>query len=354
MEVEVHHAADDAVLADWARLFATDPEATPFASPEWARAWLKHWAGSARPWIAVIHDGGEPVGIAPLMLDRRGPFRVLVPLGRPHGNYWDVVAAPDRREAAATALAAEAVRRANEWDALVVDGLPSASPTIRALRESGLHTHTRPPTGYPGLELPPTFDDYLAAMPRQRRSNLRRHLRRLEEELSHRLVSRPEELGHAVDRWHDLRVAWWRTRGKDLNPEHGTPGFRAFMQDVVTLLVPVGLAEVVEFRIGDAVVGVQVNLVDAQRFYWWLGGYDPDQGHLGLGKIAVGLGIRSSIEAGRRDFDFMIGAEDYKYWFGATDRHCEWLMLTDDRLRSRAALAASRVAERVSRRRRAR
>jgi CelD/BcsL family acetyltransferase involved in cellulose biosynthesis len=57
----------------------------------------------------------------------------------------------------------------------------------------------------------------------------------------------------------------------------------------------------------------------AGTYYWYLGGYDPQTAALGVGKIAIGEGIRTSIDAGRGRYDFMIGAEPYKYWYGARD-----------------------------------
>jgi len=346
VEVEVHREGIESTLEDWERLFADDPEATPFTSPGWARAWVSHWSGSGRPWIVLVRDAGEPVGIAPLVIGRRGPFRVLSELGRPPGNYWDVIARPSERAAVASAVAREIGRRSSEWDALVLGCLPPSSVTGRALDSGRLRVHRRQPVAYPGIELPETFEEYLRALPRNRRTNLRRHLRRLDEgPLACREVGDPEQLDASIDRWQDLRVRWWDARGRRLDPEHRAPRFRLFMRDAMRLLVPAGLAAVWEFRQGEEVVGVQINLLDKRRFYWWLGGYDPEFAQLGLGKTAVGEGIRSSIAAGRTYYDFMVGAEPYKYWYGATDRHCQWLMATTGRPRSRVALAANKIVE---------
>jgi CelD/BcsL family acetyltransferase involved in cellulose biosynthesis len=347
MQVEVRRDGIDSALGDWERLFAEDPEATPFSSPGWARAWWPHWSASARPWIVVARDAGKPVGIAPLVVKRRGPFRVLSELGRPPGNYWDVVARPSHREAAASAIARELELRSSEWDALVLGCLPPSSAIGAALGASGLRVHRRPPVAYPGIELPSSFEEYLEALPKKRRADLRRHLRRLDEgSLTYREVRDPEQLDAAIDRWQELRVRWWSARGKSLDPEHRATRFRLFMRDAMRLLVPAGLATVWQFEQDGGVLGLEINLVDERRCYAWLDGYDPEFAHLGLGKTAVGEGIRSSIAAGRTYYDFMVGAEAYKYWYGAIDRHCEWLISTTGRPRSRAALAANTIVER--------
>jgi CelD/BcsL family acetyltransferase involved in cellulose biosynthesis len=84
-------------------------------------------------------------------------------------------------------------------------------------------------------------------------------------------------------------------------------------------------------------VGTYLNFVDTRSFYQYLGGFDPEFGHLGLGKLAIVQGIRSSIELGRRHYDFMLGDEQHKYFFGAEDRMVESFVFASDRPASRLA-----------------
>jgi CelD/BcsL family acetyltransferase involved in cellulose biosynthesis len=221
---------------------------------------------------------------------------------------------------------------------------------VGALREAGLRVRTREPTPYPGIELPDSFERYLEDLPRKRRKDLRRHVRRLDEgsvELRH--VTATGELRTAIDRWQDIRVRWWRSRTKAMDPEHGSERFRDFVRDMVVELVPQGLAEVWELRHEGELVGVEVNLMDATRYYSWMGAYEPAVAHLGLGKLAIGESIRASIAAGPTYYDLMVGDEEYKYWYGATDRYCRWMMVGSGRPVSRIALAAGAVADRVRR-----
>jgi CelD/BcsL family acetyltransferase involved in cellulose biosynthesis len=87
--------------------------------------------------------------------------------------------------------------------------------------------------------------------------------------------------------------------------------------------------------------------------YLYLGGYEPEARSFGLGKVVVGLAIRSGIDAGRRFVDFGRGGEDYKYWFGADAGRVESVMVGHARPRSSLALT-SRVAWSAARRRAAR
>lgn len=350
MRAELHRGSVDLLLPEWDELFQADPEATPFSSAGWARAWWPHWSGSSQPWIVTVRDGDRLVGLAPLVATRRGPFRVLTELGRPPSNYWSVIALPAARADVTTAVARAVREHAGEWHALLLGGLPTGSELEGALRAAGLRVRARRPTPYPGLELPGSFEEYLQALPRKRRKDLRRHMRRLEDgRLALRDVSGPAELRAAIDGWQKIRVRWWESRGKDMDPEHAGVRFRDFMADLVVALVPQGLAEVWEFAQDGEVVGVEVNLKDARCYYSWMGAYAPEVAQLGLGKLAIGESIRTSIEAGRSYYDMMVGDEEYKYWYGATDRYCRWMMVGNGRAGSRAALAAGALAGRVRR-----
>src|SRR4051812_45048293 len=101
VDATLHEGPLDALLPEWGRLYARHPEATPFMSPGWAAAWWPHYAGDAKPLLLCVRDGGELVGLAPLVIRRKGPLRVMEPVGMEPGDYWEVVSAPEKRDAVA-------------------------------------------------------------------------------------------------------------------------------------------------------------------------------------------------------------------------------------------------------------
>ncbi len=341
VQVDIVQSGVDELFPEWDRLFAGDPTATPFMSTGWARSWLERWDPSAQPWIVTVRDGEDLVGLAPLVTRKQGPLRTLHVLGKEPGDYWAPLARPEAREETSRLLAEELARRGGDWDLFYLDCLPQGTPTERALESDGLRVYHRPATPCPGIELPDSFDDYMATLPSRRRSNLRRHLRRLDNgEIELVSVTDPERLPETMARWRELRLMQWDGREKEMDPEHRTSRFLDFMLAAATHLVPAGLAVVWEFRVGGKVMGVWFHLVDDRCFYWYLGGFDPSESKLGLGKISILEGIRSSIAAGRRYFDFTRGSEPFKYQYGATNRFSPDLVAGGPGTRSRAALRA--------------
>ena len=157
-------------------------EATPFSSAEWARAWWTHWAGAGD---AVRRHGprrrpaggpGAAGACAPRAVPRadraRPPAQQL--LGR-------AVRAGRARGCRRRWRCGRCSTHSDEWHALLLGGVRTGSATERAVLSGGLRLRRRQPTPYPGIELPATFDEYLAGLPRKRRKDLRRHLRRLDD-----------------------------------------------------------------------------------------------------------------------------------------------------------------------------
>jgi CelD/BcsL family acetyltransferase involved in cellulose biosynthesis len=331
-------------------VFESDPDATPFVSPGWGLAWMRHFADGAEPWLVTVRDGDRLVGLAPLALDRGRRKRALRTIGKEPGDYWDVIAVPEHRQAVSSAVAAELARRGDEWDSLYVAGQPGDSITGALTEQHSLLVSARAVTSCPRVTLPNDFDEYLRLLPGSHRSNVRKHLRRLDKgDVRLRDVTDVDELEPAIARWHQLHIKRWEALSKRINPDHVKPRFRDFMLDATRALVPRGLASVTEFLVDDEVAGVYVNLIDDRAFYWYLGGFEPARAKLGLGKMSVAHGIRWSIETGRRYFDFTRGEESFKYYFGAVNRHCPAVMVGNRRLRSRSNLALNGLRHRLGR-----
>jgi CelD/BcsL family acetyltransferase involved in cellulose biosynthesis len=321
-------------MDEWARLH--DDEATPFMHPAWARAWWKHYGDGAEPYL--VQAGGA---LGAFAMRRRGGQRILGPWGSEPGDYWDVLGPPQGAEEVAEMLMA----RRRDWDAVVIGCTHPDSAFGQAMRDAGAIIPFDRAIPSPAIELPESFDEYLGGLSASRRSNIRRHLKRLDSgEIALRELRDPAELRTTFDRWQRLRVAQWAATDRVMNPEHASQRFRDFLCEAARDLLPSGQALIWEFSVDGEVVGVYLNFADAHSFYWYLGGFDMKVASLGLGKIAIAHGIRTSIEAGRRRFDFGRGAEPYKYWYGAKDRSVRGLIVGTPRPRSRLVVAGGAFA----------
>jgi len=73
-------------------------------------------------------------------------------------------------------------------------------------------------------------------------------------------------------------------------------------------------------RCNDRIVAVFYGFALHDTVYYYLSGYDPDLEKLSIGTILVAHAVEQAVRDGAQTFDFLRGAEEYKYTWGATDR----------------------------------
>jgi CelD/BcsL family acetyltransferase involved in cellulose biosynthesis len=69
----------------------------------------------------------------------------------------------------------------------------------------------------------------------------------------------------------------------------------------------------------DKIVGVLYGFRWQSSFAYYQTGWDPEYRQLSLGSVLVQEAMKECARQGIEIFDFLRGAEDYKYRFGATD-----------------------------------
>ncbi|HXG59226.1 MAG TPA: GNAT family N-acetyltransferase, partial [Thermoanaerobaculia bacterium] len=95
---------------------------------------------------------------------------------------------------------------------------------------------------------------------------------------------------------------------------------RAFHRDAARRMLGAGALRMYGMRIGGRIVAVFYGFAHRETVYYYLSGYDPSLERLGPGTLVVAHAIEQAVREGAAWFDFLRGAEAYKYGWGATDR----------------------------------
>ncbi len=80
-----------------------------------------------------------------------------------------------------------------------------------------------------------------------------------------------------------------------------------------------GAVVVSSLRAGDTLLAAHLGGIDEERLYWWVPAYDPAFGRYSPGRLLLEALMREG-QARRREFDFLIGDEDYKWHYATHDR----------------------------------
>ena len=314
MKVVVHHRLEAVGRAAWENLRAASRLRAPYLSWIWQTEWVQAFASDRRLQIHAVEDaGGALIGVLPLFDAGSGVFRVIG--GADVSDYLDVLAVAGREEDVWTALLQA---RAAEPDIWQLHAVPAQSPTVTALPSlaatCGMEAVVAVEERCPVLDLPPSWDDYLASLPSKHRHELQRKTRRLRREAGDARVSvarRREEIETRFGDFFDLhrRSRVGKERFMDARMEK-------FFRRAVGELADVNGAALwfLDLPNGPAAGFVVLEWNGTVGLY--NSGFHPDRAALAPGLVLLLHLIEDAILRGKRRFDFLRGEERYKYEFG--------------------------------------
>lgn len=320
----------ETLAPEWAALHAATPEAMPFAHPVWHEAWLRHCGAEAYPvYLALRAPGGEE-GEAPLVgvipLDVGGAMPRF--LGDPDlSDHAGALVAPGGEAGAAAALI--------EW--LMEDlapgfeawGLPAAGPLrpalVAAAERYGWGAVEEHEAVTPTVDLPGTWEGYVAALPKKHRHELRRKLRNLERagEVGFAPEPPPGEEGEAVEGL----LAMMRD-SREAKAAFLTDAREAFFRDLAPGLGAHGLARIATLTVDGRPAARIFALEGGGATMLYNSGFDPSLSNLAVGLLSKALLVRDAIERGREAVDFLRGEEPYKRHLGGHPRDIVRLRLS--------------------------
>jgi CelD/BcsL family acetyltransferase involved in cellulose biosynthesis len=319
-------------------LFARDARATPFQSPDWFVPWAQAFAADHELRVIVASAEGSALVCLPLALATRAGRRTLCWLGSGISDYLDVLLDRERGRSAWPGALAALHDLMLEAERMELSDLPEASALLEPLASvAGVVGNC---AVCPRLVLPASPEEYIAALPRW----LRRNVRRTESELARwgQLVWRTASAGDTpelLEHFFELHTARWRNKGE--------PGaladvrVRDFHRSAAPHLVAQGLLELCVLFVGEQAVAASYVLTRSDACLYQFG-YAPAWSKLSLGSLLIQHSILRAIQHGRAAYDFLRGSERYKYDWGAADTSTYELVREQQRARlRRRALGSS-------------
>ena len=312
------------VVEDWRRLAAGHDDSSYFVSPDWVVGWWESLGRGGTAEVAIWRDrSGRLEAVVPLIrltqrLHRRLPLAVA-----PWTNMGSGIGAADhcgwpvatgRVEDVRSWIARKAastVMLLNDLDPEL--GVPFVPGSARRIGVSGC-PRLAIPSGGQELAVSAKFRKQLAAYTRKLTA----------QGVGFRWIG-PVEMDDALlETVYHLHERRWSL-------VEGTSSFDRSRAELHRRLIARagpdrGPAVVLAERDGQA-VGVLYGFRWRDVFAYYQTGWEPEWAAANLGTVLVSEAIRLAGLAGARVFDFLRGADSYKYRFGATDRVDEtWLV----------------------------
>lgn len=292
-----------------------------FITPHWSRVWWQVFGSGSELLLLSVRRDTELVGIIPLMR-RRDEISFIG--SSDVCDYMDFVIQQGQESAVFSQLLD--YLEPMDWGCIALHSLTpdslALSHFVPMAKQQGYLVKTTPEDVSPQLTLSSDWEEYLSLLKKKDRHELRRKLRRLSQVKSARFytVTEKEQLSQELGEFFRIFKL-----NRDEKAAFMTDQRRGFFEALVLALagegyISLSFLEVDGIRVASALC---FDYNDGLSLY--NSGYDPAYASLSVGLLCKVFCMKEGIVDGKRRFDFLRGAEPYKYDLGGQDvpiYHC--------------------------------
>ena len=286
-----------------------------FVLPAWLKVWWQEFGRGSELYLAAVRQGEKVIGIAPLKArEGRASFIGSADVC----DYLDFVVAPGREDDFFSILLDDL--REKGISHLDLGSLRPDSTVLMHLvaiaQSRNYEVHCQREEVSVELELPATWDEYLAMLDKKQRHEVRRKLRRLREAggVDYRCLEVSAEAGDFMDTFFRLF-----SLSREDKAGFMTVPMESFFRSMAEAMAEIGLLRFGMLELDAAVVAMVIGFDYNNTVYLYNSAYDPQYNSLSVGLLSKVLCIKESIERGRQKWDFLKGGEAYKYHIGGEE-----------------------------------
>ena len=305
------------IRTEWERLLSISPVNSIFLTPQWQEVWWETFGNGRGMAGFYVRDESGVTAIA--SLSRSGDTLSFVG-SQDTFDYNDFMVSPGYESAFFHILLR--CLEDQSWDALKLASLLETSPTLNYLpdiaRGLGYQVQVEKEDVTSGIELPETWDQYLAGLSKKDRHELRRKFRRLDSSVnwSWRSVASQEEVAENLGEF--LSLMRQSRIDKD---EYLTPERLSFFQSITQRMSQLGAIKLFFLEVEKQRVATSLCFDYASSRLLYNSGYNPEFGYYSVGLLLNALCLKEAIEQGLGYFDFLRGPEPYKLHLGGRQRN---------------------------------
>jgi CelD/BcsL family acetyltransferase involved in cellulose biosynthesis len=309
------------VLADeWDDLLERSAYPPFFMRYLYQSIWWKYLGNDDLILISLRTDDGQLVGLAPLYGEtNEAGLRHLTFVGCVDvSDYLDLLVDKNHVTAVHQTLLDCLAHDSVFWDKLHLCSLPHNSVTHSRLaetaRQRGWRAEVHQQDVCPVITLPESWDDYLAGIKKKQRHEIRRKIRRIENQAETRWYSIDSEEGLA-EAMEDFIVL--HQKSAEDKEDFWSDDLILFFKVLATELTKVGWLKLYFIEVNGVKAAAMLCFDYNNEFLLYNSGYDPEQfAYLSPGNVLTSYTIQDAIRLGRKRYDFLRGDEIYKFRFG--------------------------------------
>ncbi len=292
-----------------------------FSTWEWNSIWWKHFGGGKKLFVLVAQEENRVVGIAPLMYSVKSSFGArqgkIEAIGTPQADYHNFLISENKEKCFQSFL-----KYLNDvpekWDCIELTDVSRDTECLPYL--SQVSNEIEAMENCPYLPLPNSFDAFMKNLSYKKRKYVRRGLRKLESSFKVELTdcSQVESYREGMQCLFDLHQKEWEMVGQDGVFLDGA--VRNFHLDIAEAFSKKGWLYLHILKLSDVPVAVEYGFRYGPKYYAYLPGLNPEYRQYSVGNMLFVKIIQKLIKDNVAVYDFLRGAEEYKYYWNAISK----------------------------------
>ncbi len=329
----------------WEELAEKSRHVTIFQTWDWLWEWWKAYGSGRELFILLVWDREKIIGIAPLFISSLYaglPVKIIGLMGLGPSDYLDFIYSPGREEQFLTSLFDYLFGTKQNWHLIDFQQIPLSSPALEFLRKQplnkGIWIDTIVQDYCLKVNLPASWSDFKKNLSKKMRWNIEYSTRRINRTYNANMkdIDGRQSLEKSLNVFMSLhQKRWFRKYQPGLFIQ---PRFKKFHRAVSSTLYQDGQLVLYNLELNKKIAASLYGFKYKKIFYYYLGGFDPSLSRLSPGTVLVAHVIRELIKEEYEYFDFLRGAEAYKYRWGARPKE-NWRILIGNQGNKSALIA---------------
>lgn len=335
MDLKILSHFSDINQDDWNSLVEQNETNVPFLRYGYLKNWWKfkgggEWPENSSLVLVAGFIGDQLVGIAPLFNPADTDGDKLLLLGSIEiSDYLDLICLPEHKAEFTQnllVLIAEDMKGVTQIELI---NIPERSTTVQLIQDhskiAGWEYTIEQAYHTPAIKLAPDWDTYLSGIDKKQRHEIRRKIRRAEENsdsIQWYIVEEQEKLDSEIQAFFSLM---------EMDPDKKkflTPQMQIQMSEICQWAFNEGILQLSFLQIGQNKAAAYLSFDYGGHVLVYNSGFDYQFSEYSPGWVLLSYLIQHAIETGKSHFDFMRGDETYKYRFGAQDGFVMRALLT--------------------------
>ena len=308
--------------ADWNDLLGRKSFSNPFLTWDWMYTWWNTYSeriSNISLCIITVRDEGLLIGLLPGFIQLENNINTFYFMGSrfESSDYLEMICEDEKNNPVFIEDSIKYLLSKQKVDVISFNNVLYDSIFINTLKKFASNNRIklliRLDSICPFIDINGSWNDYVQGLSKNMRYNLRRRTRKIQNDFhaEFRIVNNCEEIDEAINELFLLHQVWFsRLNKKDsfqgnLRKEfHKKIAHSFFKQDILRLF---------QIKVNNKTIGVLYCYEYANQLFFFQSGSDPEWSKYSVGLVIMGHAIQYSHTNRLSRFDFLRGAEDYKF-----------------------------------------